>query len=57
MKENIREKCEIMEKQLQELTSKLSDKEILKASKEEKEEYLKMLAEIKAKIEILKSYN
>ena len=54
MNEEIRKKCEMLEKQLEELCNNVDDEMILKATKEEKKEYLKILAEIKTKIEILK---
>lgn len=57
MNEEILKKIKILEKQLEELTNNVDDEMILQATKEEKEEYLKILVDIKTKIEILKSYN
>lgn len=57
MNKEILNKIKILEKQLEELTNNVDDEMILQSTKEEKEEYLKILAEIKTKIEILKSYN
>ena len=57
MDEIVRKKCEELEQQLEYLTDNVKNEMILRATKEEKEEYLKLLAEIKTKIEILKSYN
>ena len=57
MNKEILNKIEILEKQLEDLPHNVNDEMILNATKEEKEEYLKILSEIKIKIEILKSYN
>lgn len=54
--EDIRKKCELLEKQLEDLTNNITDEMISNASVKEKEEYLKLIAEIKTKIQILKSY-
>ena len=55
--EDIRKKCELLEKQLEDLTNNITDEMISNATVKEKEEYLKLIAEIKTKIQILKSYN
>ncbi|MGN1298814.1 MAG: hypothetical protein ACI4UE_02380 [Candidatus Scatovivens sp.] len=57
MNEEIKEKCKILEQQLNELTDDINNEILANMTKEEKKEYLKILAEIKTKIEILKSYN
>lgn len=57
MSEDIRKKCELLEKQLEDLTNNITDEMISNATVKEKEEYLKLIAEIKTKIQILKSYN
>ena len=54
MDNETKKQCELLEKQLKELTNKLSNEEILNSTKEEKKEYLKLLAEIKIKLKILK---
>lgn len=57
MDNEIKKQCELLEKQLKDLTNKLTDEEILNSTNEEKKEYLKLLAEIKIKLEILKNYS
>ena len=54
MNEEIKQKCEMLEKQLKELTNSITDEIISKSTKEDKKEYLRLITELKTKIEILK---
>ena len=54
-KEELLKMVSELENELNDLTSKVTDEEIKNATKEEKLNYLKIISEIKTKIEILKS--
>lgn len=53
-KETILEKCKTLEEELEDITLKITEDDIAKATEKEKQEYLKIISEIKMKIEMLK---
>lgn len=53
--EDIKKEIEKMEMELNELTSQITEEDIKNATEEEKIKFLKIITEIKSKIEILKN--